>query len=168
MENTNKSAGTAVKVANALKVISIVGVVFCIVGAICGFALNGFINEYYSDPNNVAAAKASIEADMGIFRIIPFDTFKDSGNYGVFFGVQLLCSALVCVAYVYVFASIKKILENVRDTGKAFLQEEAKKYKSTYIVITILLICFSGISIGLIAGLLLCGLYNVTVASQQA
>ena len=47
MENTNKSAVTAVKVANALKVISIVGVVFCRVGAICGFALNGFINEYY-------------------------------------------------------------------------------------------------------------------------
>ena len=64
MEKIKKSSNTAVKIAKALRTLSIIGLVFSVLGAICGFAMNGFINQYYQDPGNLAAAQGSLEADM--------------------------------------------------------------------------------------------------------
>ena len=167
MEMIKKSSNTAVKIAKALRTLSIIGLVFSVLGAICGFAMNGFINQYYQDPGNLAAAQGSLEADMGIFGLIPFAGIRESGNYGVFFGIQLLCYGIVCIVFIYLFGALKKTMENVRDTGKAFAISEADSYKKTFIIIDLLILFFVGLFPALISCVLLIGLFNVTVAGQS-
>lgn len=167
MEKIRKSSNTAVKIAKVLRTLSIIGLVFSVLGAICGFAMNGFINQYYQDPNNLAAAQGSLEADMGIFGLIPFTGIKEAGNYGVFFAIQLLCYGIICIVYIYIFGALKKALENVRDTGKAFVISEAASYKKTFIIIDILILFFVGLFPAIISCILLIGLFNVTVAEQS-
>lgn len=167
MESIKKSSNRAVKIANALRVMAIVGLVFAVLGAICGFAMNGYINQYYSDPQNLAAAQGSLNADMGIFSIINFESIKDAGNYGVFFALQLLCFGVTLIVYIYLFSVLKKTMINVRDTGRAFAEEEAPKYRKSFIILTIILLLFSGLGTAIVAGIILCGLYNVTVAGYD-
>ena len=167
MEKIQKSSNTAAKVAKIFRTLSIVGIVFSVLGAICGFAMAGFINQYYQDPNNVLAAQGSLEADMGIFSFLPFDSLKASGNYGAFFAVQLLCFAVSLLVFIYLFTVLKKVMENIRDTGRAYAEADAEKTKRDFIIITVLLLVFSGLVEAVIAGILLCGLYNVTAVSGQ-
>ena len=167
MEKIQKSSNTAVTIAKVLRTFSIIGLVFSVLGAVCGFAMNGFINQYYQDPSNVAAAQSSLEADMGIFGLIPFTSIKEGGNFGIFFAIQLLCCAVVCVAFIYIFGMLKKTMENVRDTGKAFALSETATYKKTFIITSILILLFVNLVPALIAGILLIGLFNVTVAGQS-
>ncbi|SDB43832.1 hypothetical protein [Butyrivibrio sp. INlla16] len=167
MEKIKKSTNTAVKVAGVFKTLSIVGLIGCVVGAVLSFAMSGFIAQYYSDPNNLVAAQNSLDADMGIFGFIPFDSLKDSGAYGAFFGIQLLCAAVSAFVYVYLFSVLKKVMENIRDTGRSYAEADAAKVKTSFIIITVLLFLFSGLVEAVIAGILLCGLYNVTAVSGQ-
>jgi len=168
MDKIKKSQGTAVKAAKICRTLSIIWVVCAGVGAILSVVMGEFIAQYYSDPSNVAAASASLDADMGIFSFLPFDSMKEAGNYGLFFAVQLLCAAVSGCVYVYLFSILTKVMESIRDTGKAFDEADASKIKNSFIIITVLLFLFSGLFEAVIAGVLLCGLYNMTLAAKNA
>ena len=167
MEKIRKSSNIAAKIAKVFRTFCIIGVVFSVIGAICGFAMTGYINQYYQNADNLLAAKASLDADMGVFSILPFDSWKASGNFGVFFAVQLLCLAVILCAYIYLFSVLKTTMENIRDTGRAYPEEEASKYKAKFIAVTVMTLLFGGLVEAVIAGIVLCGLYNVTSVSEK-
>ena len=167
METKFKSAKTAAKIANVLRILSIVGLVAAILMAIGSFAMAGYINQYYQDPANVAAASGSLEADMGVFGFLPFDTLREAGNYGVFFGLQSICWGLIMALNVFLYTILKKIMVNIRETGAAFAPADAASYKRNFTILTILVLIVIGLSAGIIAGILLCGLYNVTLSKYQ-
>ena len=58
-------------------------------------------------------------------------------------------------------------MENIRDTGIAYAEADAAKTRKSFIIITVLLLFFSGLVEAVIAGILFCGLYNVTAVSGQ-
>lgn len=167
MEKIKKSSNIAAKIAKVFRTFCIIGIVFSVLGAICGFVMNGYIKQYYQNADNLMAAQGSLDADMGVFSFLPFDSLKASGNYGVFFAVQLLCLAIVLCAYIYLFTVLKTTMENIRDTGRAYPDDCSLKAKKKYIAITIMLLLFSGLVEAVIAGIVLCGLYNVTSISDR-
>ena len=162
-----KSQETAVKVARICRTLSIIWVVCAGVGAILSVVMSGFIAQYYLDPANVAAASASLNANMGIFSFLPFDSLKEAGSYGLFFAIQLLCAAVSGCVYVYLFSILTKVMESIRDTGKAFGEADASKTRTSFMIITVLLFIFSGLFEAVIAGVLLCGLYNMTLTMKN-
>lgn len=165
MEKIRKSAGTASKIAGICRTLCIVWLVFCVLGAVCSFAMQGFIAQFYENPDNLLKAQESLNADMGIFNFINFESIKEAGNFGVFFGIQLICSGVVALVYIYLFTNLKKCMMNICDTGKAFLEADAPSYKKSFIILTIALFLFNGLGTAIIAGIILCGLYNVTAAT---
>ena len=167
MDKKKSFTGKMAKFAGVLGVFTIVCAVLCIIGAVMGFAMNGFINQYYADPENMKAVAGSLNADMGVFSILPFESIKAAGNYGVYFGLQLLCAAVICGVYVYLFFTLKKVLSNIADTGAAFTEAEAGSYKVNFIVITVIFVLFEGLAAGAVVGMILCGLYSVSVAARK-
>ena len=167
MEKIKSSSGKMAKFAGVLGIFAIVCAVLCVIGAVMGFAMNGFINQYYSDPEHINAAAGSLNADMGIFNILPFDAIRDAGNYGIYFGLQLLCAAVICGVYVYLFITLKKVLSNIGETGAAFAESESGKFKVNFIIITVIFVLFKGLAVGAIVGLILFGLYNVSLAVSK-
>lgn len=164
MEKIRKSSNIAANVAKVLRTFCLIGLIFSVLGAVCGFALNGYVNQYYQSEENLLAAQSSLDADMGIFSLLPFDSLKASGNYGIFFAVQLLCLIVILIAHMYLFSVLKKAMENIRDTGRAYAAEDAAKTKKSFIIVTILIVLFGELSEAIVVGILLCGLYNVTAA----
>ena len=163
-----RPAGLA-KVAHIFRGLFLGAGIACVVGAVMSFAMNGFINLYYSDPANLGQAANSLDADMGIFKILPFETLAAEGQYGIYFGLQLLCAAVSCAVLVYVFIVIRNVLMNIREKGAAFAPEEEKKYKITFIVVTILLAAFTDSLIaGVAAGLLFGGIFMLTKKGYTA
>ena len=167
MEKIKKSSNIAANVAKVFRTLSIVGIVMSVIGAICGFAMQGYIAQFYENPDNLMAAQGSLEADMGVFSFLPFESIKAAGNYGVYFGLQLLCFAVSLCVFAYLFSVLKKVMENIRDTGRAYAEADAAKTRKSFIIITVLLLFFSGLVEAVIAGILFCGLYNVTAVSGQ-
>ncbi len=161
-----KPTGLA-KVAHIFKNMFRVFAIMCVVFGIMGFALNGYINMYYSDPANVAQASSSLDADMGIFKVLPFDSLKESGQFGMYFGLQLLCLAVTCIVLMYVFLTLKKMLMNIQETGAAFTPEQQGNAKKTYIILTVLLALFVGFLAALVGGLLLGGVYKLTKSKNE-
>ena len=166
MDKIKKSSNIAANVAKVFRTFCIIGIVFSVIGAVCGFAMNGQINQYYQNADNLMAAKGSLDADMGVFSFLPFDSLKASGNYGLFFAVQLLCLAVILCAYIYLFTVLKKTMETIRDTGRAYPEEESSKAKTKFIIVTVMILLFSGLVESVIVGIVLCGLYNVTYVSE--
>ena len=80
---------------------------------------------------------------------------------------QLLCLVIILCAYLYLFSVLKTALENVRDTGRAYSAEDAANAKKKYIIVTVFILLFSGVFEAVVAGILLCGLYNVTFVSER-
>lgn len=167
METKFKSAGTAAKIANVLRILSIVGLVAAILMAIGSFAMGGYINQYYQDPANVSAASGSLEADMGVFGFLPFDELKAAENYGVFFGLQSICWGLIMALNVFLYTILRNIMRNIKEVGAAFAPSESGSFKRNAIILTILVTCVIGLSAGIISGILLCGLYNLTLSKYQ-
>ena len=167
METIKKSSNIAANVAKVFRTFCIIGIVFCVLGAVCGFAMNGYINQYYQNADNIIAAQSSLDADMGIFSFLPFDSLKEAGNYGIFFALQLLCLVIILCAYLYLFSVFKTALENIRDTGRAYSEEDAANAKKKYIIVTVFILLFNGVFEAVVAGILLCGLYNVTFVSER-
>lgn len=167
MEKKKNNSGKMAKLAGVLGVLAIVCGVLCIVGAVMGFAMNGVINQYYSDSENLKAASGSLNADMGVFNILPFNAIKEAGNYGIYFGLQLLCVAVICGVYVYLFFTVKKVLSNIGENGAAFAETEAGKCKINFIIITVIFVLFNGLAVGAFVGLILLGLYNVSLAVAE-
>ena len=164
----NKSGvAKAIRFANVCKVLAVVVVILGIIGAVCGFAMNGFINGYYENPDNIATAAQSLDADMGIFGVLPFDSIKAAGNYGVFFGLQLLCMSVCALVYVYLFGTIRKTLQSIYDTGRAFSDADAAKAKTRYVILTMIMLLFKGAVAAAVTGLVLCGLYAVTLGKEE-
>ena len=124
-------------------------------------------NRYYQDADNVIAAQGSLDADMGVFSFLPFDSLKAAGNYGMFFSIQLLCLVIVLCAYLFLFSVLKTAMENIRDTGRAYSEEDAAKAKKNFIFAAVFILLFNGVFGAVVAGILLCGLYNVTFVSER-
>ena len=162
MDKVRKHAGRAAAIMNALRIIFLILIVACVIGAVMGFAMGGYISMYYNDPSNLERAMPSLNAEMGIFGFLPFATLKSSGQYGAFFALQLLCWGVTLRVYEYTFKVLCRIFGNIRDKGTAFDMEGSKKEKRAYIIITILSILFHGILNGLITGFVLCALFLVS------
>ena len=45
----------------------------------------------------------------------------------MFFSIQLLCLVIVLCAYLFLFSVLKTAMENIRDTGRAYSEEDAAK-----------------------------------------
>ena len=167
METIKKSSNIAAKIAKIFRTFCIIGIVFSVIGAVCGFAMNGYINQYYQNADNIIAAQSSLDADMGVFSFLPFDSLKAAGNYGMFFSIQLLCLVIVLCAYLFLFSVLKTAMENIRDTGRAYSEEDAAKAKKNFIFAAVFILLFNGVFEAVVAGILLCGLYNVTFVSER-
>ncbi len=159
-----ESSGTAAKIAKLLRTFCIIGMIFSVVGAVLGFTMQENIARYYIDADNVMAARGSLDADMGIFSFLPFDSLKAAGNYGAFFALQLICLAVIFCVHIYLFTVLRTAMENIRDSGRAYPAEDAGKTKKSFIAVTIIILLFSGLIEAAVTGILLCGLYNVTAA----
>ena len=57
-------------------------------------------------------------------------------------------------------------METIRDTGRAYPEEESSKAKTKFIIVTVMILLFSGLVESVIVGIVLCGLYNVTYVSE--
>lgn len=158
-----KYRGTA-KVAQIFRGLFMGAGIAALVGAVMSFAMNGFINLYYSDPANLDQAAGSLDADMGIFaKIMPFDALKDGGQYGIYFGLQLVCAAISCAIMVYIFIMLRNLLVNIQEKGAAFGAEEEKKYRITFIVLALLIAAMTESMIaGVVSGLLFSGIFMLT------
>lgn len=165
MERNRKSADIAAKVANFLRILTMVGTILCVVGAVASFAMSGLIAQYYADADNLAQAQSSITANMGVFSIIDFQAMAEAGKYGMLFGIQLLCAGVVAAAYWFLFATLRRVMTNIRDTGRAFSGADAAVFKRNFIIITVMLFLFNGFTAAAIAGILLCGVYNTSIAA---
>lgn len=152
------------KVAHIFRGLFLGAGIAALVGAVMGFAMNGFINLYYSDPANLEQAAGSLDADMGIFaKIMPFDALKAGGQYGIYFGLQLVCAAISCAILVYIFIMLRTVLVNIQEKGAAFGVEEEKKYRITFIILSLLVAAMTESMIaGVVSGLLFCGVFMLT------
>ena len=103
----------------------------------------------------------------GVFNILPFNAIKEAGNYGIYFGLQLLCAAVICGVYVYLFFTVKKVLSNIGENGASFAETEAGKCKINFIIITVIFVLFNGLAVGAFVGLILLGLYNLSLAVAE-
>lgn len=162
MDKIRKHAGRAAAIMNTLRIIFLVLIVACVIGAVMGFAMGGYISMYYNDPSNLERAMPSLNAEMGIFGFLPFAALKSSGQYGAFFALQLLCWGVTMLVYEYTFKVLCRIFGNIRDKGTAFDIEGSKKEKRAFVIITILSILFHGFLNGLITGFVLCALFLVS------
>ena len=165
MEGIKKNAKTAAKIAKIFRNLAMVGLVFCVVGAILSFLMAGFVNNiYYQNPDNIAKAAGSLNADMGFFNFIKSIGLVEKGLYGQYFAAQLICTAVLAAIYFFLFNVIFKNLTSLSENGYAFDKYAEGKMKTSYIVITILMVLFNGVSTGIIVGLILCGLFLATKA----
>ncbi len=164
MEGIKKNANIAANIAKAIRNLFVVGIVGSIVGAVLAILMAGFINMYYQDPEKLATAAGSLNADMGFFNVIKMANLTESGLYAQYFAVQLICCAVLCAIYFFLFKVLHKNLSSIRDNGYAFDKYSEKKTKNSYIAIVVLLVLFQGMGEGIIVGLILCGLFLVTKA----
>ncbi|WP_026665654.1 hypothetical protein [Butyrivibrio sp. FC2001] len=96
MEGIKKNANIAANTAKVFRNLFVVGIVLSVVGAILSILMAGFVNMYYQDPEKVAMAAGSLDADMGFFNFIKMANLVERGLYGQYFAIQLLCCAVLC------------------------------------------------------------------------
>lgn len=164
MEDIKKHANTIVKITKTLKILAVIVVACMTISMVASFVMTGYINEFYQNAANLELAASSLSADMGVFRFINFQRLADQGNYGIYFGVQSLCAAIIALIYVYLFVYLEKIMTSIRDNGYAFDQTQESKTKIAFVIISLLMFFFNGFSTGVIVAIILCALFLTTKA----
>ena len=153
MENTKiekikKAAGVTAKVLNVVKVIMIVGMVFCIVGGISAMCIRmgdeGKTVEVFGSKivihNMVSIGDLNGNLHVEGFNFLDYLHIEDPF---VLFGAKCFCAAIMILLEIIVVVLIRGTFTAIQESDTPFKPEILKKVKFTGILVTLIVLMHS-------------------------
>lgn len=154
---------TASKVTKVLQIIAIIGIVGSLVGLIFSFAMKDTINaEIAKQVANGTATVDSFKLEGGIIKLaINYDEMYNRNDYATPLGINCTIAAVLTTISAYLIGLFKKIFDNLIKEDNPFSDSIMKSLKICFIVLTVILLAFTGIGPGVICGLLCWCIYSI-------
>lgn len=160
LEKVRKSCKAAKNVTNAFAIISIVGVVLCIVGAMCLLFFRGEINPVIAERrDNLTLNGISINGILS-FRFDPSGLIDD-GLYAEACAIACAFSAIVCGFVAFLFRAMHKVFLFLEESESPFCDPVLKICKTAFILFIIVTALVEGPGMALMLGLCLWCIYCI-------
>ena len=163
LEIIKKRCGTSSKVVGIIRIITIMGIVLSVVGAIICFSQRDMIDEQLSEAiasGNVTVDNLQIGND-GFKIVLNYQEAFDAGNYAIPMAFNCISSTLICLIVTLILSIFKNIFGSLAKEETPFSENILKRLKTAFIITAVLLAIYLGIGPCIVGALLLWCIYSI-------
>ena len=163
LEEIKKRCKTSSKVIRVIQIIAIVGLIGSLVGTIWCFVMKETINtEIAKQVSNGVATIENFKIDGGMLKVaINYDEMFQRGDYATPLCINFGIATVITAITAYLLTLLKKVFDNLIKDNNPFSDSNMKYIKTSFIVMSVILLIFAGIGAGVICGLLCWCIYSI-------
>jgi hypothetical protein len=145
-----------------LKIVAVIGMVCCIVGAIALVAtpdVDRFIAEEF-EAGNLTVDQMGVNGGLIDFDI-DYESYFAQGNYTAPFLYMIGWGAGISVMLIVIISIFEKILKSLIAEENPFSENIMKQVRTAFIISTVVCVLFVGVGCGLLVGLMMWCIYAI-------
>lgn len=163
LETIRNRCRTSSKILAVLQIMTIVGAVLALIGAIVCFTQKSMLNEHLSKA--VESGLMRIESlKMGgehIYFLMDFEKNLAAGEYALLMAFSCLAGVILCVIVAFALGLFQNIFKNLSTETTPFSDKILGKLKVSFIVLIVALFTFAGIGPAVLGALLMWCIYSI-------
>lgn len=163
LEVMKRRCRTSSKVVGIIQIVTIVGIVLSLVGAIYCFTQKDMINDHLAsavESGQVTVENLRIGSGVFHFMIDYTQAFKE-GMYAVPMGFNCVFSAVMCLIITCALGLFKDIFKDLSGEAMPFSEKILGKLKYAFIMLIAALLVFVGIGPAVVGALLMWCIYSI-------
>ncbi len=163
LEIIKKRCATSSKVVGVIRIITIVGIVLSVVGAIVCFTKRDMVDSFFSEAvksGNITVDNLQI-GNGGLKLIINYQDAIAAGNYAVPMTFNCIVSAIICLVVTLILSILTKTCSDWAKEETPVAETILKRLRTMFIIIAFLLAIYAGIGPCVVGALLLWCIYSI-------
>ena len=163
LEEIKNHCKVSSKIIRVIQIIAIVGLVGSLVGTIWCFVMKETINtEIAKQVSNGVATIDNFKIDDGMLKmVINYEEMFQRGDYATPLCINFGIATVITAITAYLLTLLKKVFDNLIKDNNPFSDSNMKYIKTSFIVMSVILLIFAGIGAGVICGLLCWCIYSI-------
>jgi len=163
LEAVRNRCRTSAKVVGILQIVTIVGTVLALVGALACFALRDVLNEQLAKA--VEAGQVTVQSlkigGSSVWLFINYDKAFAAGNYALPLMMSCVIAAIVCITVTCALGLFKDIFKDLSGETMPFSDMILGKLKYAFIMLFAALLVFIGVGPAVLGALLMWCIYSI-------
>ncbi|MCQ2080501.1 MAG: hypothetical protein MJZ11_02505 [Lachnospiraceae bacterium] len=160
LEKVKKSCNVIGKVLLFFKILMIIGIVGCAIGAITSSVIGNDGLKLAFEQEEGTIGDMRINFGNGLI-VLHSDEFIEEGNYLLLILLNTIAGAIVCAIGLAFFTFIGRVFKTIEKSETPFCDEVIKSLKISFIVLSIFIAVASGLGTGAITALVCWCLYTI-------